>query len=313
MFNVISISSRFVFLGLIFFVTTFQALYAQQDTQFTQYMYATNSINPAYVGSRDLTEISALYKAQWVGIEGAPKTINVNFSMPIYKRMGIGLSVLNDRVGPADESTLGMDFSYNIDVSSKYRLYFGLKASFNLLNIDFTKLQFENPGDPAFQNNVDNKFSPNIGAGLYLQSDKSFVSLSAPFLLETKHYNHSTFSNAKEKMHLYLMAGYVFDLTYNLQLRPTILVKAVQGSVLQTDISATFMYNDFFSIGGAYRLQGELSTIVGFQVSESLYLGYGFDFSTSTISSFSTGSHEFFLRFNIFDYKNSRIVSPRFF
>ncbi|OAZ04508.1 type IX secretion system membrane protein PorP/SprF [Flavobacterium succinicans] len=313
MFNVILISKRLVFLGLIFFVS-FECLYAQQEPQFTQYMYATSTINPAYAGSRDLTEISALYRAQWVGIDGAPKTANVNFTMPMYKRMGLGLSVLNDRIGPSDESTFGLDFSYNIDVSSEYRLFFGLKASVNLLNIDFSKLNIENPNDQAFQNNVDNKFSPNIGTGLYLQSEKSFVGLSIPFLLETEHYKDQIASKAKEKMHLYLTAGYVFDLNYNIQFKPSVLFKAVEGSPIQTDVSASFLFNDFFTIGAAYRSKGEgVSALAGFQVSNNLYIGYGYDFSSSGLTTFGNSSHELFLRFSIFDFKNSRIVSPRFF
>jgi type IX secretion system PorP/SprF family membrane protein len=143
--------------------------YAQQDAQFTQYMYNTININPAYAGSRDVMSIFALHRTQWVGLDGAPTTNTVSINTPVTgSNVGLGLSIINDKIGPSDENNIAIDFSYTIYTSDTYKLAFGLKASANLLNIDFSKLNQYDKNDYVFDINVDNKLSPNIGAGFYL-------------------------------------------------------------------------------------------------------------------------------------------------
>lgn len=286
---------------------------AQQQSQFTQYMYNTTSINPAYAGSRDVVYVLGMYRAQWVGMEGAPKTANFTLDLPLTDRVGIGVTVLNDRIGPSDQSDIGLNLSYNIPVSDDYRLFFGMKASANLLNIDFTKLSIYNPTDAQFQNNVDNKFSPNLGVGLYLQSDNAYVGLSVPEMLQTSHYIHSQTSTAQYKMLFNFMAGYVYDLSYDVRFKPAILVKAVAGTSLQTDLSANFLINDKLTLGVAYRLKAAFSGMAGFQITDTLLIGYAYDRDTSKLGNYNSGSHEIFLRFDLFDIYESRAFSPRFF
>lgn len=298
---------------LLFLCLIGTTVFAQQKTQFTQYMYNTISVNPAYAGSRDVFGILGLYRTQWVGLEGAPKTANFTLDLPLSDRVGVGFSVLNDRIGPSDDNDIAVDISYNIPVSDNYRLFFGMKVSANLLNIDFTKLAIYNPSDAQFQNNVDNKFSPNIGAGLYLQSDKSYIGVSVPNMLETSHYDHSQLSTAKEKMHFYLIAGYVYDLSYNVKFKPALLVKALAGAPLQTDLSANFLFNDKLTLGAAYRFNAAFSAMAGFQISDTLLVGYAYDADTSKLGNFNSGSHEIFLRFDLFDFNSNRAFSPRFF
>ncbi|MBQ0909075.1 type IX secretion system membrane protein PorP/SprF [Flavobacterium sp. F-328] len=288
---------------------------AQQDAQFTQYMYNTINVNPAYAGSRQSMSIFALYRTQWVGLDGAPVTNTASINFPINEsKVGLGVSVINDKIGPSDESNLAVDFSYYINTSEDFKLAFGMKASANLLSVNFSKLkQYEN----VLEGNIDNRFSPNIGVGLYWYSDNTYVGLSAPNLLETKHFDRtasqgSTSYIARERVNYYLTAGHVFDLTYNLKFKPAMMTKLVQGAPLQVDLSANFMFNEKFTAGLAYRWSAALSALVGFQVSDSWFIGYGYDLETTRLANYNSGSHEIFLRYEIFN-KYNRITSPRFF
>jgi type IX secretion system PorP/SprF family membrane protein len=292
--------------------------YSQQDSQFTQYMYNTINVNPAYAGSRETMSIFALHRTQWVGLDGAPTTNTASIHTPINgSNVGLGLSIINDKIGPSDENNIAVDFSYTIPASDRYKLSFGLKATANLLNIDFTKLNPYDKNDYAFDTNVDNQFSPNIGVGLYLHSDNTYIGLSAPYLLETKHFDRyaSTAANshvATEKIHYYLIAGHVFDLTSDIKFKPSTMIKAVQGAPLQIDISGNFMFNEKFVVGVAYRWSAAASALVGFQVSDNWFIGYGYDLETTKLANYNSGSHEIFLRYELFN-KFDKIISPRFF
>ena len=304
---------------LLFIVTLVAASsYAQQDSQFTNYMYNTVNINPAYAGSRGALSIFGLHRNQWVGLDGAPKTNTFSLNTPINDtNFGLGVSIVNDRIGPSDENSISADVSYTIPISENYKLSFGVKATANLLNVDFTKLNIYNPADALAQYNVDNKFSPNVGAGVYFHSDKTYFGLSVPNFLETKHFDKdaggfSANSVASEKMHYYFIAGHVFDLSGSVKLKPALLTKVVQGAPLQIDLSANFLFNDKFTLGAAYRWDAAASLLAGFQVSDSWFIGYGYDLEVTKLANYNSGSHEFFLRYELFKNYN-RVVSPRFF
>ncbi|PWA06677.1 PorP/SprF family type IX secretion system membrane protein [Flavobacterium laiguense] len=286
--------------------------FAQQDAQFTQYMYNTITINPAYAGSRSVMNIFGLYRTQWVGLDGAPVTSSFSLNTPLNNsNLGLGVSLVNDKIGPTTENTFSADLSYSIPTSETFKLSFGMKATANLFNLDVNKLSQEDQDDPQFQN-LNSEFSPNIGAGVYWHSDKGYVGLSVPNFLETNRYDANEVAIFKEKINYYLIAGYVFDLNPTLKFKPALLTKMVEGSPLQVDLSANFMFNDKFVIGVAYRWSAALSAMVGFQITDGLYLGYGYDQETTNLNNYNSGSHEIFLRFEFFN-DFSRITSPRFF
>lgn len=287
--------------------------YAQQDPQHTQYMYNTNNVNPAYAGSRETVSIFGMYRTQWIGMDGAPDTGVFAIHSPIGERVGLGLTFVNDRIGISDESTIAVDFSYTIPLSDMYKLGFGLKATAHLLNVDYSKLKLHDDGDVVLQNNINSKFSPNIGAGLYLYSDKFYVGFSVPNILETKHYNDNDIQSlANERMHGYLISGYVFDLTESIKFKPAVLAKAVEGAPLQTDITGNFLFNERFVLGVAWRWSEALSGLAGFQINENWFIGYAYDAETTKLANYNSGSHEIFLRYEFFN-KSRRMVSPRFF
>ena len=296
-------------------------LFSQQDAQYTQYMYNTISVNPAYAGSRDAINITGLYRNQWVGVGGAPITQTLSINAPFGKenKIGLGLSIVNDKIGPTQETYFDIDFSYTVNTSETGQLAFGLKGGGHLLNVDFNKLnQFTN-SDVLLRTNIDKKFSPNVGVGAYYHTNKFYIGLSAPNLLKTEHFDRSLSNSegssflATERINYYLIAGYVFNINESLKFKPAALVKAVEGSPLQVDISGNLLINDRITAGLAYRWSAAVSAMIGFQISESMLLGFAYDRETTELGNaqFNSGSYEFLLRYEIF--KNKRVIHPRFF
>lgn len=311
-FTIVTLLS-FVFIGLV---------NAQQDAQYTQYMFNTMSVNPAYAGSRGQLSIAALYRAQWVGLDGAPTSQTLNLHSPIRNsKLGYGVSIVNDEIGDGvvQETYFDGIISYTIDVSREGKLSFGLKAGGNLLNLDFNKLRnFD--AEPVNSDNIENRFSPNVGLGLYYHSNKFYAGLSAPNLLQTEHFDNSQRDAntvqflSKERINFYLITGYVFDLNGNLKFKPALLTKMVGGAPLQVDFSANFMFNERFTFGAAYRWDAALSAMAGFQISDQFMLGLAYDKETTDLggTQFNDGSFEVFLRFELVK-SFQRLVSPRFF
>jgi len=286
--------------------------FSQQEAQYTNYMYNTTIINPAYAGTRETLSLFGLHRTQWVGLDGAPVTSSFSAHTPVgLSNTGLGFSFVNDQIGPSVENTLSIDVAYRIPMGLN-TLSFGIKGVANLLNVDYSKLDINDPTDPTFQNNVDNQFSPNIGAGLYWYSDRHYLGVSVPAFLETKHYDDNQSSLVQERMHYYVMGGYVFNLNENLKFKPAFLSKIVSGAPLQLDATANFQLYDKFTLGGSYRWNAALSVLAGFQVSEKIFIGYGYDAESTRLSNYNSGSHEVFLRFELLP-KQKKIYAPRFF
>ena len=291
---------------------TCYAGFAQQDAQYTQYMYNTININPAYAGSRGVMSVFGLHRTQWVGLDGAPTTNTFSLNTPINNsNLGVGFSLVNDRIGPTSDNTISADISYTIPMNEVYKLSFGVKASGNIFNLDTDKLDPAQANDPNLQN-FNNEFSPNFGAGVYLHSDKLYLGLSVPNFLQDSKYNDNEVAVFQERMNFYFIGGYVFDVSPSIKFKPAVLTKMVAGSPLQVDASANFLFFDKFMLGGAYRWDAAVSALAGFQVTDGLFIGYSYDMETTQLRRYNSGSHEVFLRFELFN-KVSKMVSPRFF
>jgi len=309
------------FIALLFIGAIITGAKAQQDAQYTQYMYNTLSVNPAYAGSRGQLSFAGLYRSQWVGLDGAPETFTLNLHSPIRNsRLGYGISIVNDNIGDGvvQETYLDAVVSYTIDVSMDAKLSFGLKAGGNMLSLDFNGLRnFDQ--EVVNQNNIDNRFTPNFGLGIYYHTDKFYAGVSAPNVLESEYFDNDNSDDginflSAERMNIYLITGYVFDLGADLQFKPALLTKAVGGAPLQVDLSASFLFANKFSFGAAYRWDAAVSGLVGFQVTDQIMLGLAYDRETTELggTQFNDGSFEVFLRLELLK-SFQRTISPRFF
>ena len=296
-----------VFTALLSFET-----HAQQDPQYTQYMYNTMSVNAGYAGQRNVLSATALYRTQWVGIDGAPKTITFGIHSPLRnERIGLGLNIVSDQLGPAEETSIDANVSYSIPVDEYggLELSFGLKGGLHILDTDWSKGRFQN-ADRLFNENI-NLISPTLGAALYLHSEKWYLGLSVPNILNTEHYDDFQESIATERLHYFLIGGYVFNLSDNTKLKPAFLVKGVSGAPLIADLSVNALFNDKFTLGLAYRWDDSVSGLLGFQINPGLFMGYAYDATTTALNNYNSGTHEIMLRFELQEI--GRILSPRFF
>ena len=300
-----------VILGL--FTLLISKVYSQQDPQYTQYMYNMNILNPAYAGSQGTLNIGLLGRTQWVSLPGAPRTITAAIHAPVGRNVGLGFSAIADEIGPVKEQNVYADFSYTIQTSDEGRLALGLKGGLTMQNIDFYKLSIDQEGDPLFAENL-NRTYPNFGAGAFYYTDDFYVGLSMPNILETRHFEKEggIISSASENMHVFLTTGYVFEMSQDLKLKPSVMLKAVSGAPLSIDLSINAMLYDTVEAGLSWREGDSVSAMINFLVAENLRLGYAYDYTLTNLGDFNTGSHEVFLLYNL-DLSPGNLKSPRFF
>ena len=289
-------------------------LSAQQDPQYTQYMYNFNVVNPAYAGSAEGLAIGALYRSQWVGLDGAPKTGTLSIHSPVGKKVGLGLSLIDDEIGPVNETNVYADFSYTLELGSEHKLAFGVKAGATFHNIGIWDGQIEvvDENDPFFAQNID-EVTPNIGAGAYFyKPNKYYVSVSMPNILNATHLDANGTKIGSETEHLFAAAGYVFSLSENFKLKPHTMFKMAFDAPVSFDVNLNLFMYDLVEIGAGYRLDDSFSAMVNFMVTPHLRIGYAYDGVTSDINYVASSSHEIFVNIDLNFYKKiSR--SPRYF
>jgi type IX secretion system PorP/SprF family membrane protein len=273
-----------------------------------------NVVNPAYAGSRETLSIGVLGRTQWVGIDGAPQTITANIHAPVGRNLGLGLSVIADKIGPVKEQNVFADISYTINTSEEGRLAFGLKGGVSFFNGDLAKLltpDGEIGQDPLLDENLTATF-PNIGGGLYYYTDNFYIGASVPNILETAHFDNLDDAKASEKMHGFLTAGYVFELSENVDFKPAAMLKATPGSPLSVDLTGNFLINQRFELGLAYRFDDSIDGLVSFLVTDDFRVGYSYDYTLTKLGDFNSGSHEIFLQYDV-NLSRKNLKSPRFF
>jgi len=286
--------------------------FGQQIPQFTQYMFNTISINPAYAGSRETLSLVGLHRSQWIGLDGGPSTQTFSIHSPMKnEKVGLGVSFINDQLGFENFSYIYGDFSYTIQVGEKTKLAFGLKAGFTSYSID-QELRDAEPNDPAIYG-IENRWSPNIGAGAYLHANRWYFGLSTPRILTSK-FSGSEDYEALEKVGYYVTGGIVVDVNKTVKFKPSFLVKVTNGAPLSYDLTGNFLFNDKLWLGAAYRFNestGAFGAIADFQVSKQFRIGYAYEHPDSDIRPYTGGTHEILLMFEVF--KSKRVKSPRYF
>ena len=282
----------------IVFLLCIQFCLSQQEPQYTQYMYNIGSFNPAYVGTVETPDVSGLYRAQWVDVPGAPTTLRFGVNVPFQnEKTGLGLNVINDALGPSDQTFITISYSYQINLSDETKLSFGLSGGGSLLNLDFSEGNFFDPNDPATTGENINNFYPTVGAGLFLYQDHWYTGLSVPNVLTNGLYNDEVATVVEDNMQFTLIGGYVFDLSERTKFKPAFLVNYLEGAPINVNLSANFQFLDAFTLGASYRFDNAASGLAGFQVSNSIFIGYTYDYNTNGLSDFSGGSHEAILKF----------------
>ena len=287
--------------------------FAQQDPQYTQYMYNTLTVNSAYAGSLGHLAITGIYRTQWVGIEGAPDTQSFTLDTPVGKNVGLGISIVHEEIGPTEEQYLDANFSYTIKSGESHKLSFGIKGGGRVINIDWSKGSHKDP-DVQFRENITNKFLPVVGAGLYWHGERDYIGLSIPNFMTRERYTYDDIADdlVNERMHLYLIGGIVFDLSAHTKFKPTVLVKYVAGAPIIADFSANFMFNNALTLGVSYRTSDSVSGLVGIQITPMIMAGYAYDYTTTALQNYNSGTHEIMLRFELVSRKKG-LKSPRFF
>lgn len=293
---------------------------AQQDPEYTHYMYNMSAVNPAYAtGEAAMLNTGALYRTQWVGAVGAPKTFTFFGHTALSDKIEVGMSLISDDIGDGakKENNFYADFAYILELGGKNKLSFGMKAGFTSLQSNFNGFRFESGDlttDLAFSQNI-NTTKPNIGVGAYYFTDNYYVGLSVPNLFNSKHIEEKAGINAygSEEMHTFLTAGYVFQINDMFKLKPAFMSKFVSGSPITLDVSANVLYDNKFELGIAYRLDDAFSALMNVNVTPNLRVGYAYDYTTSNLGQFNSGTHEIILLFNLDLLGKGYDKSPRFF
>jgi type IX secretion system PorP/SprF family membrane protein len=289
-------------------------LRAQQDPHYTQYMYNMSVMNPAYAGSKEAVSGGFLYRKQWVEIEDAPTTGTFFIHSPVGRNVGLGLSVISDKIGPVEENNFYADFSYTLNLGGEHRLAFGMKAGVTMHKIDFNTIYPTLPdvNDDVFAGGNPNKTFLNVGSGVFYYTDKYYVAFSVPNMLKTKYLDFDGRQYGTEELHYFLTGGYVFDLNPNLKFKPFAMIKSSLNAPTSFDVSTNFMLYDKLELGATYRVEDSFGAMVNFAVTPSLRIGYAYDHIVSDLNTVTPSSHEVMLLFDLnFPKKVSR--SPRYF
>lgn len=303
---------KYILVGLCF--ASIHQVNAQQDPMFSQYMFNMLSVNPAYAGSADLLSVNAIYRDQWVDFDGAPRTQTITAHSPLRKEtLSVGGSIINDAHGAIRQTGVYGDVSYRI-FFDRSKLAFGLKGGVNFFQANLLDLSPVEADDPAFQQNISNRTLPNFGAGVMWYSQTSYVGLSVPKILTNKLIDGTLpdFSNNAEKQHFFLVAGTVLEVNNYINFKPAGTLRVVNGAPPSFDLTANFMFYEKFWVGAMYRFQESVGMLLQYEINNKMRVGYAYDYSTTDIGNYSSGSHEIMLGID-FGKNAGADISPRFF
>jgi type IX secretion system PorP/SprF family membrane protein len=285
--------------------------WAQQDAMYTQYMFNYLAINPGYAGSRGVLSVTGLYRKQWVNVDGSPATLTFTADAPISRdRMGVGITVSDDKLGIEHNTSLYGTFAYRLRLSSKGTLSFGANAGFTQYRANLSDVNPQRPDPNVFAGSI-SQMNPNIGFGIFYSTDKFYLSASLPHILTSK-LSDLQGSNSFSRNHFFLGAGYVFTINPSVKLKPSVLVKGVEGAPLQADINANIWLIDKVGFGMLYRTGDSFAFLAEFQATTSLRFGYAFDLTTTRLGNYSSGTHELMVRYE-FATNKRKMLTPRYF
>lgn len=302
-----------IYLIIVFLLGILANVSAQQDPMFTQYMHNPVSINPAYAGSRGTMNVVAMHRQQWVGIDGAPKTLTFSVNSPFLSyNVGIGLSLIYDELGPTRQTGIYADYSYHLKVSNRTKLAFGLKGGVNIYDINLIGLIGSEGDDHVSLYGAKKMYHPNFGVGSFLYSDRFYVGFSIPKLLQNNLSDDKNTLINKEERHIFLTGGVVLDISENIKFKPSTTIRMVSGSPVSVELSAAVLLHDRLWLGGMFRFGDSVGAMTKFDLTNQLSVGYSYDFTLSELRPFNQGTHEVFISYD-FAHRNRKTLSPRYF
>jgi type IX secretion system PorP/SprF family membrane protein len=293
---------------------------AQFDYMFTQYMFNEMFINPAYAGSKEAMSATLLHRQQWVNFPGRPVTTSFSLHGPLMNnKMGLGMSIMNERIGVLNHNLAYLSYAYRIKTGEKSTLAFGLMGGIHNQVNKFSELKISNDGttDPQFSGSA-STIAPNFGTGIFFNTKTFYTGLSVPRMIDdkVKFETNGAVSLSTQidpaNFHYYLTIGNIFTLSKDLKLKGQAMVKAVQNAPLQFDVNANFLIKDLVWAGASYRNGSAVSVILGMQVNTQFLVSYAYDYNLNAIQKYSQGSHEIMLNY-LFSYKGEKVVTPRYF
>lgn len=306
--------NRIYILVLFIVILSSNQTFAQQDPQFTHYMYNPSTINPAFAGYRNSLSGTLIHRSQWIGVKGAPSSQALSIQSPLSnEKIAIGANLYNDVVGPVNEMALNFDFAYTI-MTENSNINFGIKAGLQNYSFDPNKLSIQDQTDTNFST-IKNQFSPQFGAGVMYETPNLYLGFSVPNIIETQHKNviDNEIYSGKERRNYYASAGYIFQLPSNIKLKTSAVSKIVSGAPIQLDLSANFLINEKITAGAAYRFDAAVSIMAAYQLTKELMIGASYDYDTTDFSKTNSGSAEFILRYEVSSKSIKRILNPRIF
>ncbi len=292
---------------------------AQQQAMFSQYMFNPVAINPAYAGSNGALTASVLSRSQWTSLDGAPSTQTFSIHGPVkYSRASFGGQLYHDQITVSNYYGVYGFYSYYIPLAENVKLSFGLRAGASYYQADMTQLDLYYPemdytSDPVFMSSSFGGWLPNVGAGIYLYSDRTYFGMSMPEIINNEIETSVESVNGRQQMHYFIHGGHVFELGRSLKLKPNFLVKGVKGAPVQVDLNANLLIRDVLWVGASYRWDESIAALVEIDFSKQWRIGYSYDMPNGDdLGPFHNGSHEFLISYRFIRNKNMAIT-PRYF
>lgn len=274
---------------------------AQQDPMYVQYIDNLLIVNPGFAGSKPFGKLLLVSRNQWVSVPGAPVTNSFSYNTPLRnKNIGIGFSIMNDKIGPQQQTGVYFDYSYLLKISDNFRLGMGLKGGVSFYRASLSELDPIDP-DPIFSKDIYKNFLPNLGVGLYLFSDKTYFGMSIPKFIENTitREDYETGYVQKQKIHFYYVMGRQFTLAEDFDLKASSMIKIVKNAPISADITALAGFRERFWIGGMFRFDSAFGIISQFQITEKMIIGYSYELPIERVNNFSNGTHEIMFGYNI--------------
>ena len=287
-------------------------VYGQREPMYSQYMFNMLNVNPAYAGNRAVDNITLMYRHQWTGIEGAPRTATLSWDRRAENsNIGYGMQIFNDRLGLENTSTLRGFYSYRLPFQNS-SLSFGLNAGVLNYRVDLTGTGMD-LSDPLLNRKI-NTFSPVAGLGFIYESDRFYIGASLPDVLDTYVTEDDKIIQLSPKLHYFINGGVMFNLSENVMFKPSAMFKAVTGAPVQLDANLNLWFGNTIGVGFSYRTGDAILGLFEFQITDHLRLGYSYDHSISSLRNYNSGTHELMLRYEFSKSKTGKkILSPRYF